>query len=151
MASLTTNLVAFDGASTPVSHTFVGKSVSKNGDELVAVYREQNTGVPEYAQGQVTLKLKRMSSGVYRVSTRVEIPVMESVGAQNAAGYTAPPKVAYTDTVEAIGYFHERATIEGRRRVRQLAVNILNGVETSVTPVTTKAPGELFDLLNVPA
>lgn len=144
------NIVAYDGASTPAAHTFVGKSVTREKGEVVAIYREQNTGVPEYAQGQLTLKLKQMSSGVYRVSTRVEIPVMESVGSQNSAGYTAPPKVAYVDTVEATGYFHQRATIDGRRRVRQLAVNILNGIATSVTPVTTHASGELFDLLNAP-
>lgn len=150
MSSFATNIAAYDGAATPALHTFVGKSVSREGDEIVAIYREQSADVPEYAQGQVTLKLKRMSSGVYRVSTRVEIPVMESVGAQNAAGYTAPPKVAYTDTVEAIGYYHERATIAGRRLVRQLAVNILNGVATSVAPVTNVAPAELFDLLNMP-
>lgn len=144
------NIVAFDGAATPVSHTFVGKSVTREGGEIVAIYREQTPTIPEYAQGQITLKLKQMSSGVYRVSTRVETPVMESVGSQNSAGYTAPPKVAYVDTVETTGYFHQRATIEGRRRVRQLAANIVNGVSTSVTPVTTAAVAELFDLLNAP-
>jgi len=144
------NIVAFDGASTPVSHTFYGKSITREKGIITAIYREQLSAVPEVAQGQITLNLKQMSSGVYRVAHREEMPVMESVGSQNAAGYTAQPKVAYVDTVETVGFFHPRSTIEGRRRVRQLNVNISNGVTTSVTPVTTHAVGEAFDLLGMP-
>jgi hypothetical protein len=75
---------------------------------------------------------------------------MESVTNQNSAGYTAAPKVAYVDTLEITGFFHERGSIAGRRLARQLGANILNGIETSVTPVTTKAAGLLFDTLAMP-
>lgn len=144
------NIVAFDGASTPVSHTFIPVSVVREKDEVIADWREALASVPVYAQPRVTMKLKRMASGVYRVSTRVSVPVMETVGSQNAAGYTAAPKVAYENTDEHVGYFHERSDITGRRLVRQLAVNIMNGVSTSVTPVTTGPAAELFDLLTSP-
>lgn len=144
------NLVAFDGASTPVSHTFLPVSVVRDKDEVVAEWREALASVPVYAQPRVTMKLKRMGSGVYRVSSRVSVPVMETVGAQNAAGYTAAPKVAFENTVETVGYFHERSDITGRRLVRQLAVNIDNGIATSVAPVTTGPAADLFDLLNAP-
>lgn len=144
------NIVAFDGAATPVSHTLIPISVVKEKDEVVAVWREANASVPAYAQVSCTMKLKRMGSGVFRASSRVEVPVMESVSGQNAAGYTAAPKVAYTDTEEHIGYFHERSTISGRRLCRQLAVNISGGIATSVTPVTTGPYAELFDMLVAP-
>lgn len=144
------NIVAFDGSATPVSHTFQPESVTRQGSEVTAIWREQVANVPVYAQPLITMKLKRMNSGVYRVSSRTEIPVMESVGAQNAAGYTAAPKVAYVDTNEHIGLYHERSTIEGRRRVRQLAVNVSGGIATSVAPVTTGPVAELFDLLVAP-
>jgi hypothetical protein len=75
---------------------------------------------------------------------------MESIGSQNSAGYTAAPKVAYVNTSENVGYFHERSDLVGRRLVRQLGINISNGIETSVSPVTTKAVGELFDQLVMP-
>lgn len=144
------NIVAYDGAATPVAHTFVPDSITQANGETIAVYREQITSVPVYAQPMVTLRKKRMGSGVYRVSSRTEIPVMESVGSQNSAGYTAPPKVAHVLTKEDTGYFHERSTITDRRLCRQLSVNISNGIATSVTPVTTHAVGELFDLLVMP-
>lgn len=144
------NIVAFDGDATPVSHTFVPIAVTREKGEVTAIWREQLADVPVYAQPSVTMKLKRMGSGVYRVSSRVEVPVMESIGTQNAAGYTAPPKVAHIPTVETAGYFHERSTIANRRLVRQLSVNINNGVETTVTPVTTGPAAELYDLLVSP-
>lgn len=75
---------------------------------------------------------------------------MESVSGQNSAGYTAAPKVAHVDTVEITGYFHERSSIGSRRLAKQLAANILNGIATSVTPVTTGFPAELMDQLVLP-
>lgn len=143
-------LVAFDGQSTPVSHSFLAQDVARDGSTITASYKEATAGVPDYAQGKVTVKKTRLGSGVNRVSVRVELPVMESVSGQNAAGYTAAPKVAYVDTVEAIGYFSERSVIAGRRSVRQLAVNILGGVTTSVAAGTTGPLSELFDTLVSP-
>lgn len=144
------NIVAFDGASTPVSHTLVPVSLEKVAGETVAVYREGLASLPVYAQVSLTLKLKKLQSGVYRTSCRVEVPVMESVSGQNSAGYTAAPKVAHVDTVEITGYFHERSSIGSRRLAKQLAANILNGIATSVTPVTTGFPAELMDQLVLP-
>jgi hypothetical protein len=144
------NIVAFDGAASPVSHTFLPVSVVREKEEVIAEWREALSAVPVYAQPRVTMRMKKMGSGVYRVSSRVSVPVMETVGAQNAAGYTAAPKVAYENTQESIGYFHERSDITGRRLVRQLANNIMNGVATSVAPVTTGPIADLFDLLSAP-
>lgn len=144
------NIVAFDGASTPVQHTFVPISVEKEKGEVIAFWREQQASLPIYAQGSVTMKLKKLASGVYRVSSRVEIPVMESISGQNTAGYTAAPKVAYVDTIEMVGYFHERSSITNHRLVRQLGINIGNNVTTSVAASTTGPLPELFDLLVTP-
>lgn len=145
------NIVAFDGAPTPVSHTFVGESVMRDSDgTMVADYKESLAAVPDYAQIRVRQTKRKLKSGVFRVSTRVEVPVMEAINAQNSSGYTAPPKVAYVDTVEVIGFYHQRSVVTGRRLARQLAVNIANGVATSVVPNTTSATAELFDQLIMP-
>ena len=74
---------------------------------------------------------------------------METVSGQNSSGYTAPPKVAYTDTVDVIGYYSERGTPAGRRLARQLGVNIMGNISTSVAPVVTGPAPELFDQLIV--
>lgn len=142
------NITVFDGASTPISHTLVGQEVYRDKDSSIkAVWKESLPALPDYAQVRVTQTRKKLPSGITRVSSRVEVPVMEAVNAQNSSGYTAAPKVAFTDTVEVVGYFHERSTLSSRRLARQLAINVANGIETTVTPVTVGPAAELFDQL----
>lgn len=144
------NLVVFDGAATPVSHTLIPVSVTREKGKVSAVYRESIAGVPVYAQVQATLSIEQLPSGVYRAESVVEVPVMESVSGQNSAGYTAAPKVAYTNTIRTIGLFHERSDSAGRRLARQMAINISGNISTSVVPVATGPFPELFDLLIAP-
>lgn len=142
------NLTVFDGASTPILHALIGQEVYRDKDSSIkAVWKESLPTLPEYAQVRVTQTKKKLPSGVTRVSSRVEVPVMEAVNAQNSSGYTAAPKVAFTDTVEVVGYFHERSTLSSRRLARQLAINVANGIATTVTPVTAGPAAELFDQL----
>lgn len=142
------NLTVFDGASTPILHTLIGQEVYRDKDSSIkAVWKESLPTLPDYAQVRVTQTKKKLPSGVTRVSSRVEVPVMEAVNAQNSSGYTAAPKVAFTDTVEVVGYFHERSTLSSRRLARQLAINVANGIATTVTPVTAGPAAELFDQL----
>jgi hypothetical protein len=141
------NIVAFDGAATPVQHTFLPVSSTREKGKITAVWRESLSGVPTYAQPSVTMTLERLPSGVYRVSQRTVVPIQEVVVGSNSSGYSAAPKVAYENTVDTVGYFHERSDVVGRRLVRQLAVNIDNGVATSVAPVTTGPVADLFDQL----
>lgn len=142
------NLTVFDGASTPILHTLLGQEVYRDKDSSIkAVWKESLPTLPDYAQVRVTQTKKKLPSGVTRVSSRVEVPVMEAVNAQNSSGYTAAPKVAFTDTVEVVGYFHERSTLSSRRLARQLAINVANGIATAVTPVTVGPAAELFDQL----
>jgi len=146
------NIVAFDGATTPVSHTFVpvgnrsellpGKKAVR---EFLAEWREAVLALPLAAQATVRTSSRKLPSGVHRVALIVSVPTMEAVNGQNSAGYTAAPKVAFDDTIHIVGYFDPRSTIESRRRVRQLSANILNGVSTSVAPVTTGVAAELLD------
>lgn len=145
------NIVVFDGQAVPVSHTFIGESVAREGKTtVVATYKEAAAGVPDEAQGRITLKRTRLPSGVMRQSVRVEIPVMEAINGQNASGYTAAPKVAYVDAVEVVSYASKRSIIANRRSVRQLAINVSGNVSTSVAAVTTGPVPELFDTLITP-
>lgn len=142
------NLTVYDGASTPILHALIGQEVYRDKDSSIkAVWKESLPTLPDYAQVRVTQTKKKLPSGVTRVSSRVEVPVMEAVNAQNSSGYTAAPKVAFTDTVEVVGYFHERSTLSSRRLARQLAINVANGIATAVTPVTVGPAAELFDQL----
>lgn len=147
------NIVVFDGAATPVSHTLVPVDVSKDPKTgaIVALWREQVASLPTYAQVTATARLsKSRRSGVWNVDFRVEVPVMESVSGQNSSGYTAAPKVAYIDTTGIYGHYHERGTIAGRRLSRQLAINIGGNVSTSVAASTSGVLPDLFDALVAP-
>jgi len=144
------NIVAYDGAATPALHTLIPVSVTREKNKITALWREALSGVPVYAQVTVTMTLERLKSGVYKVVNRVAVPVQEVVTGSNSAGYSAAPKIAYVNTVETTGLFHERSDVAGRRLSRQLAVNIDGSIATSVTPVTTGPVPELFDLLTAP-
>jgi hypothetical protein len=145
------NIVVFDGASTPVSHTLVGESIERKPDgSLIATWKESLPGVPDYAQVRATLSKRKLPSGIFRVTARTEVPVMESISGQNSSGYTAPPKVAYVDTMESVGYFHERGTLTGRRLARQINVNLMGNISTTVAPATAGPASELFDQLLMP-
>jgi len=145
------NITAFDGAGTPVSHTLVGEQIEKLSDgTILARWKESLTGVPDYAQVRVSMSKRKLPSGIFRTSIRCEVPVMEAVAGNNAAGYTAPPKVAYVNTVDIVGYFHERSLIAERRLVRQLAINIAGNISTSVAAATTGFAPELVDQLLTP-
>jgi len=139
------NLVVFDGASTPVSHTLVPVSVSKENGSVIAIWREQIASLPTEAQVRVEMKQRTLKSGVVETRTRVIVPVMESVSGQNAAGYTAAAKVAYEDAYEEVSYAHPRSTITGRRLCKQILTNLSNNVSTTVAPATAG----VFDEANV--
>lgn len=145
------NVVAYDGLNTPVLHTFLPVSVSREGSNKVrADWREAITGVPTSAQPRLAISLEKLKSGVYRAERRLVVPVMEAINGQNSSGYTAAPKVAHELTDVRTSFFHERSDIGGRRLVRQLGNNIDGNVTTSVVPVATGPIPELFDLLICP-
>ena len=101
------NIVIFDGAATPVSHTFIplGSSVDPILGK-VAAWREVLASVPLYANASLQTTIKRLKSGIQRHELRFQVPVMESISGQNAAGYTAAPKVAYVNVGGAVFYFN---------------------------------------------
>lgn len=145
------NITVFDGAATPVSHTLIPAGVAREKDTITAQWRESLNNVPVNAQVTCTMRITRLKSGVYKTESKVEVPVMESISGQNAAGYTAAPRVAYVNTVSTTGFFHERSDANGRRLVRQMAVNIGGNISTSVAPATSGPLADLFDLLVAPS
>lgn len=75
-------------------------------------WRAQVSGVP--LDGQVTAELvanTKLADGNYRRVFKVEVPVMETLGASGtSAGYVAPPKVAYRIPVTLSIVVNQRAT-----------------------------------------
>jgi hypothetical protein len=139
-------LTVFDGAATPVSHAFVGEGMERLADgSQAAKWREINSALPLNAQLRLRTALRELPSGMYRTETRLEVPTMEATSGADAQGYTAQPKVAFTDTYILIGLHSPRSTVTGRRLARQMITNAVGGVSTSVAPVTTGNIVELYD------
>lgn len=144
------NITVFDGAATPVSHTLTPVSVTRKDDEVTALWREVVASVPTYAQVYASLKLTLLKSGVWKAEFSVVTPVMEAVLNQNAAGYTAAPKVAFEDKCIVIEFAHPRSTVTSRRLNRMMAINIGNNISTSVAAATAGPFSECFDSLIMP-
>lgn len=133
------NIAVYDGASTPVLHTLLPVSVSKTeqDDGIVARWREGIAALPIEAQVRAECRQKVLRSGVIETRYRVVVPVMESISGQNAAGYTAAPRVAFEDTEEWVSYAHPRSTVTSKRLAKQILTNISNNVSTSVAAATS--------------
>lgn len=141
------NITVFDGAGTPVSHTLVAISITKENGTIKALWRENAAGVPIDAQIRASMSLFQRNSGMYQADLLVEVPVQETIGAQNAAGYTAAPKVAYVNSYKCQGVFNPRSDVTGRRLARQILVNMLGNISTSVAAATSGPAPDLFDNL----
>lgn len=144
------NIAVYDGAATPVLHTLVPVSVTRENGKVKGEWREAVAGVPVNAQVRASMTIERLSSGVYKTEIRVAVPVMETVSGQNAAGYTAAPKVAYENTLVTTGFFHERSDVTGRRLTKQIMANMLNNISTSVAAATAGPVSDLLDSLVAP-
>lgn len=131
------NITVFDGAATPVSHLLVasGVKVLKDGTQF-ALWREQLSALPLKAQVRLESTMREFQSGVVEAKFTSVVPVMESVSGQNAAGYTAAPKVAYEDRASFVQNSHPRSTIASRRLCKQLLLNLLGNVSVTATPVS---------------
>lgn len=140
------NLVAHDGAIVTVQHILVPVSVSRDAKgKTTAFWREQLGNVPTDAQVRSSMSIETLPSGVVRPELITVVPVQEVVTGSNSSGYSAAPKVAYSDTYKTQGLFHPRSTILGRRLARCLHANILNGATASVAAIATGPAPELFD------
>lgn len=130
------NIVVADGASTPVNHTFAPVASSP-----VAIYRENISTLPVIGQGRVELSNKSgANASLQRVKISLALPALETISGENAAGYTAAPKVAYTNVVIIEMMLPARGTVQQRKDLRLMLSNLLKDAQVI----------DLVDNLNIP-
>jgi len=118
-----TNLLIKDDAATPVETILV--PITDNPEPF---WRAQAAGVP--FEGQLTLRqsVTKQKNGNFKVSLKLEVPVMETLGASgSSAGYVAPPKVAYVTPVIISMFVDKRSTLADRANTYKLMMALLNG------------------------
>lgn len=123
-----------DGQGTPVTHTF---NAIKSGENCF--WREAQSALPLIGQGTIATA----SSGradLQKVTVTMDLPALETITAANAQGYTAAPKVAYSNKAKLEFFLPSRGTAAQRKDLRVLLRNLLNDdqiidlVENLVTP-----------------
>lgn len=122
MAAMT-NLLIKDDAATPVETTLVPIT-----DNPEPYWRAQAAGVP--FEGQIALRqsVTKQKNGNFKVTLKLEVPVMETLGASgSSAGYVAPPKVAYVMPVIVSMFVDKRSTLADRANTYKLMMALLNG------------------------
>lgn len=143
MANIAT-LAVYDGQATPVLHNLIPVGLTVAGKRQMADWRESIAALALKAQVRATVSLEILKSGVYVVSVKTVVPVMESINGNNSSGYTAQPEVAHEDTLVTTGYFSPRSSEASRKLAHQLHGNVLIGNVGSVAPNGT---GPVVDLI----
>lgn len=107
------------------------------------VWRGNENGVPIDGQIRLTSTWERLKSGDYRLSAKLEVPVMETIGASAATGYVAAPKVAYVMVGIFTLFAPARSTIADRANVYRMLAHAIVGAnnlaDTGLAPGTAGA------------
>jgi hypothetical protein len=130
MPAMTNLLVKDDG--TPTEFTLVPVT-----DTPFPHWRAQVANVPVDGQPRFTLSQERVKSGDYKVTAKLEVPVMETLGASGtSAGYVAPPSVAYVMVGLMTIFAPARSTTADRANLLRMMVGILQGASSTTNTGT---------------
>jgi hypothetical protein len=130
MPAMTNLLVKDDG--TPTEFTLIPVT-----DSPWPYWRAAVANVPVDGQPRLTLSQEKVKSGDYTVRLKLEVPVMETLGASGtSAGYVAPPAVAYTMVGIATMFAPSRSTTADRANLLRMMVGILQGASSTTNTGT---------------
>lgn len=135
MGQMTDLLVKDDTVTTPIEFTL--KPVSDN----PPLWRAGNAGVPIDGQVKLGLAVERLKNQSYKTTMKLEVPVLETLGASGtSAGYVAPPKVAYVTTAILTMFSDPRSTTQNRADCLKMILGAAQGASaTTATGVLNQA------------
>lgn len=127
MAAMTNLLVKDDTTGTVVENTLVPISDTPN-----PFWRSAIAGVPFEGQIRLAITSELTKSGSYKFTGKLEVPVMETLGASGtSAGYVAPPKVAYVNTAILTMFADGRSTVSDRANLLKMMVGLAQGASST--------------------
>jgi len=151
MAAMT-NILVKDDANPLVEQTLIPIA-----DTPFPFWRGSVSGVPLDGQIRLWMSSEKVKSGAYKLTMKLEVPTMETLGASGtSAGYVAPPRVAYVTTGILTMFADARSTNADRYNTAKMMAGILQGASsTTATGVLSQAsaadawkastlPGPLF-------
>lgn len=128
--------------------TLIPDGNEKTKDGMVSRWIENSATKGVNARISHVQKRVKMSSGVYRITSRTEVPRVEIVNGSTPAGYTPAERVAFVDTYETVSLFHERSSPAQRNDARTIHNHIQQNVATD-TALATAGPAYELQVLNV--
>jgi len=142
MAQMDNLLVKDDTVTTPVEFTLIPVTDTPN-----PIWRASVANVPLDGQIRMTLSGEATKNGGSKMSVKLEVPVLETLGASGtSAGYVAPPKVAYVTTCIFTMFSDRRATNQNRADALKMALGIMQGASatTATGTLANTAAGNAF-------
>ena len=117
------NIAINDGQATPVLHTFVPYQTTP-----LPAWNDTVTGLSTVLQSTIKVLAAKCDtkSGLFKVTLEIALPVGEVVTGQNAAGYTAAPKVAFVAKCVQTWFLPLRSTEQQRKDLRVLTNGLLS-------------------------
>lgn len=113
-----------DDAATPVEYIFFPVT-DKDG---VPFWRTRIANVPFEGQMRLWMSEEQLKSGDFKRSMKLEVPVMETLGASGTSGgYVAPPKVAYVETHIHTAFSSKRSTQADRANSFRISHGFMAG------------------------
>ena len=144
-----TNLLVKDDATTPKEWTLIPIT-----DNPFPQWRANDVSIQIEGQPRFSEIVEKLKNGNYKVTAKLELPVMETLGASGAsAGYVAPPKVAYVTTVIFTMFADRRSTIADRANAYRMMIGILQGASgtTATGTLNNAAAGDIWKNSTHPA
>lgn len=142
MAAMDNLLVKDDTVTTPVEYTLYPVTDTPN-----PVWRASVANAPLDGQVKFTLSLETLKNGSTKMTGKLEVPVLETLGASGtSAGYVAPPRVAYVTTCIFTMFADRRSTTQNRADALKMAIGILQGASatTATGILANTAAGNAF-------
>lgn len=144
-----TNILVKDDATTPKEWTLVPIT-----DNPFPQWRANDALIQIEGQPRFSEVVEKLKNGNYKVTAKLELPVMETLGASGAsAGYVAPPKVAYVTTTIFTMFVDKRSTIADRANAYRMMIGILQGASstTATGTLANTAAGDIWKNSTQPA
>jgi hypothetical protein len=136
------NILVKDDAATPKEWTLIPVNDNPNPN-----WRGNDAGVPLAGQPRFFESVEQVKSGDWKITAKLEVPVMETLGASGASsGYVAPPAVAYVCTGIFTMFCPERSTAADRSNTLRMMVGILQGASatTATGTLANTAAGDVW-------
>jgi len=142
MPAMTDLLVKDDTVTTPVEFTL--KPIH---DNPFPFWRASVAGSPLDGQIRFSLMQVLLKNGGYKITAKLEVPVLETLGASGTStGYVAPPKVAYVTTAIFTLFTDRRATNQNRADTLKMMLGLLQGASSTTATgiLANTAAGNAF-------